>query len=55
MASKYDVKVVEVPDGATQSQVETALKQQGANGWKLETLVSIGTRYFAILYKILVQ
>lgn len=55
MASKYDAKVVEVPSGSTQAQIETALKNAGANGWIIQQIVQVGNKYFAILYKVLVQ
>ena len=55
MASKYDAKVVEIPSGSTQIQIENALKNAGSSGWIIQQIVQIGSKYFAILYKTLVQ
>ena len=53
--AKYDAKVVEIPSGATQAQIESALKNAGLNGWIIQQVVQVGSKYFAILYKTLVQ
>lgn len=53
MATKYDYKIIQVPAGYTQAQIETALKNLGQTGWLLTQIQLIAGNYYAILVKTL--
>lgn len=50
---RYQTKIVEIPSGSTKEQIETALNNLTKQGWELVLIQEIGTKYYAILRRLI--
>jgi hypothetical protein len=52
---RWQSKLVEIPSGATQNQIESALDTQTRKGWELIQVVQVGSKIFAILRRLIAK
>ncbi|MCK5295260.1 MAG: hypothetical protein KAJ75_00090 [Alphaproteobacteria bacterium] len=52
---KQEVKIFEVPNGATQQQIEDGINGQLSKGWTLGFVLNQGSKVFIIFVRTLAQ